>query len=107
MSNGSAGGYCGLICVAAMILMVLGSCSNACSGGSHSSSSRSSSHSSPSYSSGKPSSSYTDSKGGTAYSYSDGSTEYTDGYGHVVRDSNGDGKNDYYSSDGGNSWSRM
>lgn len=105
MSNSSAGGYCGLICVAVLVLMTLGSCSNACSGGSHSSSRPS--HSSSSYSSGTPSASYTDSKGGTAYSYSDGSTEYTDGYGHVVRDSNGDGKNDYYSSDGGNSWSRI
>ena len=100
--------YIGIIFLILAILFPLSSCTSSCSPSSSSSSSHySSSHSSSSYSSGAPTGTYFDDKGGAAYSYSDGSTEYTDGYGHVVRDSNGDGTNDYYSSDGGNSWSRI
>lgn len=99
--------YIGLLFFGLLCLLALGSCTSSCSSSSHSSGSSSSSYSSLRYSSGAPTVSYTDSKGGTAYGYADGSTEYTDGYGNVVRDSDGDGKNDYFSSDGGNTWSRM
>jgi hypothetical protein len=101
LSNGSGAAGCGLAAVVLSLVAVLGSCSAACSSGSHSSSSRHSSSSSSSYST------YSDGKGNNVYTYSDGTREATDGYGHVVRDSDGDGKADKYSSDGGSTWSKL
>ena len=37
----------------------------------------------------------------------DGTSEVTDGYGNAVKDSNGDGKPDKYSTDSGKTWSNL
>lgn len=47
---------------------------------------------------------YDEGSGNTWYVYDDGSREYTDGYGNVVRDSDGDGEIDMVSVDGGETW---
>lgn len=76
-----------------------------------SSSSRKSSSSSRSKSSSDKESSdlkfslYDEGSGNSWYVYEDGSKEYTDGFGNVVRDSDGDGEIDMVSTDGGGSWS--
>lgn len=49
---------------------------------------------------------YDPKNGNRAYTYDDGSIEATDGWGNVVRDKNGDGKVDEYSTDGGLTWKK-
>ena len=87
-----------------------GSSENLSSVSSTVSSSRSSSSSGRASTSGSSGSSdlkfsvYNQDDGNSWYVYEDGSREYTDGFGNVVRDDDGDGEIDSYSTDGGGSW---
>ncbi len=87
---------------------IIGSCSSkfgsSYSARSTSTTSSSSSSSSSSKSKKNNTTSYYDKNGNGYYFNSDGSVEVTDGYGRVVKDTNGDGTVDKVSTDGGKSW---
>ena len=98
MGSGSKVGTIGGVVILIVIVLGLFSCASSCGDGSssRSSTSRSSSSGNRAY--------YDESTGNTLYTYGDGSREYTDGFGNVVRDSDGDGKVDKASVDGGETW---